>query len=147
VADAERALDELVLQAAPLIGKRGPDVDARRRAINEAEEEWLKSRLSDAQRKRLVEIDLQWEGPSALISRPILADHIGLTPEQRAKLAQAIAERNRQRARGGDLRESEFQLFQQARTILTPEQRERWKAMLGRSFTLQRAGPPPPAPR
>jgi hypothetical protein len=144
--DAERALTELYLRATALKGKTGPEVLAGRRAIDEAEEEWLKTRLSDAQRKRLIEIDLQWEGPSALISRPIVADHIGLTAEQRAGLAEGIAERNRRRAQGGDLRESEYQLFQHARTILTPEQRERWKAMLGRSFTLQPAGSPAPAP-
>jgi hypothetical protein len=146
-AEAERVLDELLLQASALKGKVGPEVDAGRRAINEAEEEWLKTRLSDAQRKRLIEIDLQWEGASALVSRPIVADHIGLTLEQRASLTRAIAERNRRRAQGDDLRESEYQLFQHARTLLTPEQLKRWKAMLGRSFTLGLAGPPPPAPR
>jgi hypothetical protein len=145
-AEAERALTDLYLRAAALKGKTGPEAVAGRRAIDEAGEAWFKTHLSDAQRKRLIEIDLQWEGPSALISRAIVADHLGLTAEQRASLARALAERNRRRAQGIDLRECEYQLFQQARTLLTPEQRERWKAMMGRSFTLKPAGSPAPAP-
>jgi hypothetical protein len=139
-ADAERALTDLYLKAAALKGKTGPEVLAGRRAIDEAEEEWLKTRLTEPQRKRLIEIDLQWEGPSALVSRPVVADHIGLTPDQRTRLTQAIAARNRQIAQGGDARESMPQLTQQTLSLLTPEQRDRWFAMLGHHFTPQMAG-------
>jgi hypothetical protein len=146
-ADAERALTTLYPQAAALKGKTGPEAEAARRAIDEAQEHWLKTHLSDIQQRRLAEIDLQWEGPSALISRPVVADHIGLLPEQRTRLQQAIAERDRRRSRGDDWREREQQLARQALTVLTAEQRERWKAMLGRHFVPQIAVSHPTAPR
>jgi hypothetical protein len=146
-ADAERALTDLYLKADALKGKTGPEVLAGRRAIDEAQEEWLKTRLTEPQRKRLIEIDLQWEGPSALVSRPVVADHIGLTPDQRARLTQAIAARNRQIAQGGDARESMPQLTQQTLSLLTPEQRDRWFAMLGHHFTPQMAGTGTTRPR
>jgi hypothetical protein len=154
-ADAERVMTELYLRAIALRGKKNdPEVLAARAAIDEAEERWLKSRLTDAQRKRLIEIDLQWEGPSALISRPIVADHVGLTPEQRASLTQAVADYHRRlppavriRSQMGDLLEGVNQLAQQARAQLTPEQRERWFAMLGRRFTPQLGAAVTMAPR
>jgi hypothetical protein len=146
-ADAEKTLTKLYGQAATLKGKTGPEVLAGRRAIDEAAEDWIKTRLSPAQRKRLIEIDLQWEGPSALVRRPVVADHLGLTAEQRAQLTRAIAERDRRRAQGGDWRASEHQLAQQALAVLTPEQRERWRAMLGRHFTPQLAGTRAAPPR
>jgi len=135
-------LSELYHRAGALRGKTGPEALAGRRAIDEAQEQWLKTHLSEAQRKRLIEIDLQWEGPSALIRRPVVADHIGLTPEQRTALVQAIAQRDHQRSQGGDLWESEKQLAQKVLSLLTHEQSERWRAMLGRHFSLQPTGGP-----
>jgi hypothetical protein len=138
VASAERALADLYPKVAALKGK-GPEAVPERRVIDEAQESWLATELSEAQRKRFIEIDLQWEGPSALKSRPVVADHLGLTPEQRAQLAGAIAERNRQRGAGGDVFECEKVLMGKVRALLTPEQLARWKAMLGHSFTPQLA--------
>ncbi len=134
-AEAERVLAGLFAKAAAIRGKSGPEIVNGRRAIDDAEQEWLQTRLGEAQRKRLIEIDLQWEGPSALISRPVVADHLGLTPEQRAALKQAVAECQRLRASGSHLRDSEHQLGQQALRVLTPEQSQRWKVMLGHPFT------------
>jgi hypothetical protein len=138
--EAEKELNRLHGKAAALRGKTGPEILAGRSAIDADEEKWLKTWLNDAQRKRLIQIDLQWEGASALISRPVIADHLGLTPEQRQHLTQAVAERDRHRNDGTDWRVSEHQLAQQALQHLTPEQRERWKAMLGAPFTPQLAG-------
>ena len=100
-ADSERALAELYLQAAALRGKRGPEARVTQRAVDDAAKLWLETKLSDAQRKRLIEIDLQWEGPAALVSRPVLADHLHLTADQRTRLAEAIAECHRRRSAGG----------------------------------------------
>src|SRR5262249_38457901 len=97
--------------------------------------------------KRLIEIDLQWEGPSALISRPIITDHIGVTPEQKASLVQAVAAYSQKRSQSGDLRESVGQLAQQTKAILTSEQLERWYAMPGRRFTPQLSDSGTVAPR
>src|SRR4051794_13306639 len=139
-ADAARVVSELHQRASSLAGKKAdPGVEASQRAIDEAAERWLKSRLTRPQLKRLIEIDLQWEGPSALISRPIITDHVGVTPEQKAGLAKAVAAYHQERARPGDLRGSVGRLAKQTEAILTPEQLERWYAMLGRRFSPQLA--------
>lgn len=145
--EAEKALNRLYEKAAALRGKSGPEILAGRSAIDADEEQWLKTWLNDAQRKRLIQIDLQWEGASALISRPVIADHLGLTTEQRQRLTQAVAERDRRRHEEADWRACEHQLAQQALQLLTPEQRERWKTMLGAPFTPQLAGSRATTPR
>jgi hypothetical protein len=149
VADADRTLSALYEQALALKGKNGPEERKRKQAIDEAGELWLQTKLSDTQRKRFSQIDLQWEGASALIKRPVVADHLGLTAEQHARLAEAIAARDRNRTAGVDLWECERQLFEQTRLVLTVEQRQRWRAMLGPpfAFTRQSAQRPTEPPR
>jgi hypothetical protein len=137
-ADADRTLDELYQQALALKGRQGQEELNRKRAIDEAGELWLQNKLSEAQRKRFSQLDLQWEGASALIKRPVLVDHLHLTAEQHARLSEAIVTRNRNRAAGADLWECERQLLEQARAILTPEQSRRWFAMLGPRFAFTR---------
>jgi hypothetical protein len=145
--EAEKELNRLFGQAVALRGKSGPEIEAGRKAIDAAEEQWLKTWLNESQRKRLVQVDLQWEGFSALTSRPVIADHLALTAEQRDGLARAIAERDRRRKEGADHRTSESQLAQQALQILTPEQRGLWRNMLGDPFTPQIASTRASAPR
>ena len=147
-ADADRALNELYVQATALRGMHGPQYVDRKRAIDESEEQWLQTKLSASQRKRLTQIDLQWEGASALIGRPVIADRFGLTAEQRARLTEAIAIRDRRRAEGANPWECERQLFEQTRALLTTEQKQRWRAMLGPPFAFVRqpADPKVPAP-
>jgi hypothetical protein len=130
--DAGRTLARLYQDATALRGKSGPEILAGRRAIDEAERSWIATRLNEPQRRRLIEIDLQWEGPSALISRPVVADHLGLSPEQRSRLTKAIAERDGRRAQGEGGRTAEQHLAEQALALLSREQRTRWRAMLGR---------------
>jgi hypothetical protein len=148
-ADADKALGELYEQARALKGQRGHDVDSRKRAIDLSGEHWLESKLSETQRKRFSQIELQWVGPSALFHRPIIADALGLSNEQRARLSEAIAVRNRQRDLGVDLRECERRLFEQTKALLTSEQTQRWRAMLGPpvTFTRRAADPQPPSSR
>ncbi len=138
--DAERMITDLFVMAVALRGKNGPEVVAARREIDVAMQTWLETHLSEAQFKRLIEVDLQWEGPSALVSRPVVADHLGLTTEQRNALGLAVAERNQQRARHGLQTGVEVQLARKALAVLSPAQRNRWKAMLGRPFVPQLAG-------
>ncbi len=136
-ASAEQAITDLYLRAAELKGKPDAEVIAARRAIDEAQQTWIDTNLSVNQRARLVQIDLQWEGPTALLSRPIVAESIALTPDQRHTLAQAIAERNAQRAQGKTRPEDERALAATALSILNDEQKIRWKAMLGHPFQVQ----------
>jgi hypothetical protein len=146
-AEAERAAAELSARAAALRDQADADVIAGRRAIDEAQQRWLETQLSDAQRSRLLQVDLQWEGPSALTSRPMVADALGLTARQRQRLAQAVAERDRRRLQGMPLAQRERLLAEEALRVLTDPQKDRWKAMLGRPFvprlaTLPREGAP-----
>jgi hypothetical protein len=137
-ADADGTLNELYQQALALKGQHGQEERNRKRAIDEAGELWLQTRLTEVQRKRFSQLDLQWEGASALIKRPVVADHLRLTPEQHALLSEAIAARDRRRATGADHWECERQLFVQTRALLTTEQRQRWRAMLGPPFAFTR---------
>jgi hypothetical protein len=137
-ADAERVLGDLYQQALALKGQHGSEVSNRKRAIDEAGQRWLQTRLSAAQQKRFSQIDLQWEGPAALVHRPIIADALGLTEPQRERLAEAINERDRGRSQGIDLWECERRFFEQTKAMLTADQMRRWRTMLGPPFTFVR---------
>jgi hypothetical protein len=143
-AEARRAISELHAKAAALRGKTGAEAIAARRAIDEEQRRRLEALLSPEQQDRLVQIDLQWEGPSALISRKMVAESLNLDDRQRATLAQAVSDRDRRRAqapgRGGD----ERQLAEQALAILTEPQRARWRAMLGRPLAIPQLASPGP---
>ena len=84
--------------------------------------------------RRIDQIDLQWEGPSALVTRGVLAEELGLTPPQKAAIEAAIARRNELRRRPEQAREAERELARTALAALDPARRERWRAMLGRPF-------------
>ena len=141
-AEARRAISELHAKAAALRGKTGAEAIAARRAIDEEQRRRLEALLSPEQQDRLVQIDLQWEGPSALISRKMVAESLNLDDRQRATLAQAVSDRDRRRAQAPDRGGDERQLAEQALAILTEPQRARWKAMLGRPLVIpQLAGP------
>ena len=75
-------------------------------------------------------------GPSALISRKMVAESLNLDDRQRATLAQAVSDRNRRRAQAPDGEGVERQLAEQALAILTEPQRVRWRAMLGRPLVI-----------
>ena len=93
-------INELTKRAAALRGKSGAAVMAERRAIDEAQVDWLAKNLTGNQLIRLRQIELQWEGASAMLSRPTVADYLKLTPEQRQTLVRMISERNAQRSAG-----------------------------------------------
>lgn len=137
VQQAEQEITSLYIKASALKGQKGEQVVAARRAIDEEQQRWIEERLSETQRKRLVQIDLQWEGPAALVTRGALAELIGLSAEQHAALKQAVDASRRQRDGGVALREVVGKLARQALELLTPPQRERWKAMLGRPCAFQ----------
>jgi hypothetical protein len=144
---AQRTITDLYVQAAALRGKPDAEVVAARRAIDESQSRWLQTQLTAEQQVRLVQIDLQWEGPSALITRPVVAETLGLSAEQRASLSAAISRRNHLRTQGRDRPQDERQLAEQALSALSPEQRGRWRAMLGRPFAVQTAAVPGEPPR
>jgi hypothetical protein len=143
-AEARRAISELHAKAASLRGKTGAEAIAARRAIDEEQRRRLEALLSPEQQDRLVQIDLQWEGPSALISRKMVAEALNLDDRQRATLAQAVSDRDRRRAQAPDRGGDERQLAEQALAILTEPQRARWRAMLGRPLAIPQLASPGP---
>lgn len=135
-AELEQAIAALHPRAAALRGQNGAAAIAARKAIDEAMQRWIDDHLAEAQRVRLIQIDLQWEGPAALISRPVIADTLSLTPAQREALGRAVAEYHRKRL-SGTFRESDVeQLARLSYGLLSEEQRLRYNAMRGEPMKL-----------
>lgn len=137
VDDAEVAISELYIKANGLRGLNGEKAIAERRAIDEQQRQWFETRLSETQRKRIIQIDLQWEGPSALVSRQAVAEFLDLTPEQLTALKKAVDESNRRRTKGERPSSAEGELARQTLAVLSEAQKLRWKAMLGQPVQLQ----------
>ncbi|MFO0954508.1 MAG: hypothetical protein U0835_25775 [Isosphaeraceae bacterium] len=135
---AERAITDLYVRAAALRGKSGAAALEERRQVDQAQRSWVETSLTSEQRNRLLQIDLQWEGPTALVSRPVVGETLGLDATQRQTIEKAVAARNASRAQGtGSILEEEATLTRAALAVLTAEQKTRWQAMLGRPFKPQ----------
>lgn len=133
-AAARRALRAFSAQATALRGKPNDAETIRgRRAVDEAASGWIDAKLSAEQRSRLVQVHLQWEGPSALVKRPIVAESLRLSEPQKARLAEAVRRRDASRAKGDP--GAEAALAQDALQCLSESQREGWKQMMGRPFS------------
>jgi hypothetical protein len=143
-AAADRMIQDLYRRAEAIRGKGNtPEAIAERRAIDDAQREGIRAILSPEQQSRLVQLDLQWEGPSALVTRRALSEALGLSAEQVGAIQAAV---NARRAQGPNRPDAERTLAEKTLAVLTPEQRERWKTLLGRPFAVQVAqGARPPA--
>jgi hypothetical protein len=131
VAECHRAALTLYRKATGLKGKTGPAMVAARRAIDEELSEWLSNNLSPGQLARLDQIDLQWEGASAMLSRPMLDEHLSLTPDQRERVAQCISAKKAQRAQGAWTYADHVELTRTAIAVLSKRQRDLWIHVLG----------------
>jgi len=115
-------------------------------------EEEMGKILQPNQKARLRELQLQAEGASALM-RPDVAKELNLTDEQKGKINNIMQQYRQRQAQlwqpGGDPnadRQARFQQMQQLRQqmdkelleVLTPEQQEQWKKMLGKPFQFPR---------
>jgi hypothetical protein len=131
---AEREIESLYSKAASLKGKAGPEVERERRKIDDAQQHWLRTNLSSEQLERLTQIDLQWEGPSALVSRPAVAKILNLSESQRGLIQAALARRRADYGRGPEETQmrAESVLAQETLAALRPEQKDRWFLLLGR---------------
>lgn len=103
--------------------------------------------LNEAQRKRLRELELQWQGPMAL-TNPEIAQQLGLTQEQQAKIRgimqetfQAMRPQPGQPGQFGGRMEEMQKAREQAEKkileVLTPAQHEKWQQMLGKPFEFE----------
>jgi len=131
IASARKAVDALTDRAQSLRGKTGAAVVDERRAIDEAQAQWLRTNLSDEQLTRLSQIDIQWEGPSALVSRPVIAETLALTPTQLRVLTKIIAERNAKLAQGPATPAEESEVRRKTMAVLSNAQLGAWNAMVG----------------
>ncbi len=132
IAEVNRFAAVLYGRALSLKGKVGPGVVAARRAIDEAESEWLSKHLTPEQRERLGQIDLQWEGVSALLNRPVVVDFLGLTDEQRDQVSRVYGDRMKARVRQGPWTyEEHIEITRKAIAVLTDKQQKLWAKVLG----------------
>ncbi len=139
----QNTINELTRRALTLRGKTGPAVVAERRAIDEAQLEWLSSNLTGNQLERLRQIELQWEGVPAMLSRPMVAGYLKLSSEQQQTLARIIAERNRLRAQGRSAPQTDQDFRQKALSVLSSSQQELWANLLGTPFRFVATAAPP----
>ena len=139
----QNTINELTRRALTLRGKTGAAVVAERRAIDEAQLEWLSNNLTGNQLERLRQIELQWEGVPAMLSRPMVAGYLKLSPEQQQSLARIVAERNRLRAQGRSAPQFEQTFHQKAISVLSSSQQELWTNLLGTPFRFAVTAVPP----
>lgn len=142
VEESENAIATLYAQAAALKGKSGQEVIKARERIDTEEQHWLKTHLTELQYARLHQIDLQWEGASALISRKAIASRLQLHASQVEAIHHAVAKRNQERKPGLHDPALEANFERTAMAILNETQREEWRRLLGHPFKIQVAEGP-----
>jgi len=131
ISESHRAASALYYKALSLRGNRQAGVVAARRVIDGDQSAWLSAHLTAQQLDRLGQIDLQWEGAAAMLSRPLLRDYLSLTPEQHAKVAGYIAEGHEQRARATWTFTEHVNLTRKAISVLSDKQKDLWIRVLG----------------
>jgi len=148
ISESHRAASALYYKALSLRGKAGGGVVAARRAVDEDQSQWLTTHLTPQQLDRLDQIDLQWEGVGAMLSRPYVADYLGLTREQQGKVARYVAEGREQRARAPWTSAEHLGLMRKAYLVLSDNQREFWIQLVGRPchFVIAAGPQTPPNP-
>jgi hypothetical protein len=137
ISSAQQTIYDLYAQAATVKGKPVAEALAVRRAVDESQERWLEEHLTDRQRARLLQIDLQWEGASSVLSRGWVAERLELTLAQRQTIAEAIGRHRTEPRRTAAGHPDASLLSKEILSALTPEQQERWKGLLGPAFTIQ----------
>ncbi len=147
IASANAAITDLHVRAAATKGMTGAQARSVRKTIDDAQAAWIREHLTADQLARLSQIDLQWEGPSALVSRPVVSDTLGLTEVQRASLAAAVSRRDAARKLQTNSQDDERLLAESALALLTAPQKARWRVILGVPFTPQLAAQNPPTRR
>lgn len=130
-AEANQIVADLHEKAMALKGRNDAEVVSARAEIDEASRAWIERSLTPVQRTRLIQLDLQWEGLSAIITRPVVAESLALTDAQRAALAKAVAERNTRRNGGPAIEADEAKFDRFAHEQLTEAQEKRLQALLG----------------
>jgi hypothetical protein len=124
-------------------GKSGAGVVAARRIVDDEQSEWLNKNLTADQLNRLGQIDLQWEGAAAMLSRPMLAEYLSLTPDQRDRLARLVAASGQQRTQSAWTYSHHLNLTHQAISVLSDKQYDLWVLLVGTPLRFTIAGGAP----
>jgi hypothetical protein len=146
VAEVNRAAAVLQTKALSLKGKKGPGLLAARKEIDAEERNWMNTHLNPKQRERLAQVDLQWEGASALVNRPIVAEFLGINSEKQTEVARVVSEGAAIRARAGRLTyEEHIEVTRKAIALLSEKQRQQWAHVLGPPcrFVIAKTSRPP----
>ncbi len=144
-ADAERTIADLHEKAQLLRGRTDAEAVAARGEVETACRLWIERSLTPPQRDRLAQLDYQWEGPSAVITRAKVAESLALTDAQRVMLAKAVAERNGRRGGGPPIEAEEAELARFVNEQLTEGQHRRWQSIIGAPFSFKTASRRDPA--
>jgi hypothetical protein len=149
--EIRRKAVELYRRAQVLKGSKASGVVPARRVIDDDASQWITANLAPKQRERLAQIELQWEGATALITRPLVGEYLNLTPEQHKKVARFVADARAAQSPGPWDYEGHVALERKAIGLLTEKQREQWIQLLGppchfslTSRSSRPAGPQPP---
>ncbi len=145
IAACRQAAVALYDRAALLKGRKDAGARAARRAIDQEMSLWLDKYLSPEQLGRLEQIDLQWEGASAMLSRPFLDESLHLNDAQKKKVQEYIDAGWAQRAREGWSYENHTNQTRKAIAVLDARQQAIWIKVLGPACPFEIAGKPPTA--
>ena len=139
--EIDMAILDLFEKAAALKGKTGQAAIEGRKAVDEGEKTWLEKHLAPDQIDRLWQVDLLWEGPASMVTRPTVAEALSLSDEQKAALHTALRERNAMRDKTKDVAAANHQFGVRALSILSNGQKQRWAEMVGHPIAHKPATP------
>ena len=166
-ADQAKKLDAISDEITRERARLNAEYNAKLNDLNKKAKEESLGLLSDAQRRRTEQLQLQQQGERAL-ARPEIAEKVGLSQEQRAEISKVISQRGPLvlNGRGGGNAtppnatvpvQERIEQFREAATrrdtemrekilaVLTPEQKTKWSELTGETF--QFPGRPRSAPR
>ena len=132
-AKAETAITDFWVTAATLKGKTGAAAIEARKQVDRRLQVWFETNLSEPQRNRLLQIDLQWEGVSSLL-RPVVADTLNLSRDQRASIELVLKTVREEREKKVLTPTRELALDRAAIKVLDTTQQTRWRTIIGEPF-------------
>ncbi|MFM7131918.1 MAG: hypothetical protein ACKO0V_21430 [bacterium] len=123
-------INQLGPKAAQLKGRNDTDSQKLRREVDQMQLEWLRKELKPEQLARLTQIDLQWEVPSAIVSRPQVTEAMHLTPHQKTKITELVQQSRTGRGQKSP-DEVTAELTRSVFSQLDETQQQAWRALIG----------------
>lgn len=123
-------INQLGPKAAQLKGRNDADSQKLRREVDQMQLDWLRKELKPEQLARLTQIDLQWEGPSAIVSRPQVTEAMHLTPQQKTKITELVVQSRSQKG-PLDMEKTIAELTRNVFSQLDETQQQAWRALTG----------------